>query len=456
MRILSSSSHEKLKQKKSRVPVIQTDGAPETRTQRVDGAFFVIVGVEMDKKRDIRKEKRQGGGPGAEESSELGMIRDRLSAQNPEGESFDRYLGSLRETLAARPDLAVGLLESLSRNPSAVGFKTFGMLRGLFEDKAYRRAVKQAAYRFAQKGFADEADVQPAQKIVLIPKEVKKGIAHFLISHSTFWFLSALMPDEKYPAPTLLSAFVEEDYRRVHVTASEGSNRFYREFLEHAESHFETKPCEIPLWHAANLLFEMLSFSNTAERSGEVDAAKRLLKPYHDPERRPFVYELLPELHQPFERMTEADIGELLRSLSLLWYLLPKAETQPFWERILQLDSSVLVISKEIREERSMELLRQAAREMFTAERRRRYRLLFEEQALYFRLTGKENLAKWCWIVVHQLKSEMPAEEIPVLIQLVLLTIKFLWPKEFEGAEKGAEESRQTPEKRTESGLILL
>lgn len=384
------------------------------------------------------------------------MIRDRLSAQNPEGESFDQYLGSLRETLGTRPDLAAGLVESLSRNPSAVGFKTYGMLRGLFEDKPYRRAIKQAAYRFAQKGFVDEAVAQSVEKVVLIPKEVKKGVAHFLISHSTFWFLTALMPDELYPAPTHLSAFVEENYERVHVTAAEGSNRFYRDFMKHAEGHFEAKPCEIPLWHAAKLLFEMLEFSNNKERSSQAETAKRLLKPYHDPARISFAYEVLPELRQPFERVSDTEIGELLRHLSLVWYLLPKKDAQPFWERIRQLESSVLMISKEIRAERSMDLVREAARELFAGERRQRYLRLFEEQALYFKLSGKEDLAKRCWIVVHQLKSGLVADEIPILIQLVLLTMKLLWPEQFEAAKREAEETGQAPEKRTESGLILL
>lgn len=408
----------------------------------------------MEKKREVRREKKSGGCPGADESSELGMIRDRLLAQDPEGESLESYLGSLRKTLAEKPDLAAGLIESLSRNPSTVGFRTFGVLRDLFEDKAYRRAVKQAAYRFSQKGFSGEAETSPVQTVVLIPKEVKKGVAHFLICDSAFWFITALLPDDQYAAPTLLSAFVAEDgFNRIHVTATEGSNRFYREFLQHAENEFEAKPCEVPVWHVANLFFEMLSIAKNSEHSKELEIAKRLLKPYHEPARPSLAYDLLPEMQQPLERMSDADVGELLRNLSLLWYLLPRKEIEPYWEKIQQLENPVLVIPKEIQHERTMEMLKRAAGELFTGERRRRYRRFFEEEALWFKVSGKEDLARWSWIVAHQLKSdEMGADQIPVAFELVLISMKAYWPKEFEttGGEK------TEGEKRTESGLIML
>jgi len=419
----------------------------------VNGAFLAAIGVEMEKKREGRREKKSGRCPGAEDLSELGMIRDRLLAQDPEGESLDSFLGSLRKTLGERPDLAAGLVESLSRNPSTVGFRTFGVLRDLFKDKAYRRVVKQAAYRFSQKGFVGDAEPSPVQTVVLIPKEVKKGVAHFLICDSAFWFVTALLPDEQYVAPTLLSAFVgEEGFNRIHVTASEGSNRFYREFLQHAESEFAARPCEVPVWHAANLFFEMLDISKSAERSKELEIAKRLLKPYQDTARPSLAFELLPELQQPLERMSEADVGELLRNLSLLWYLVPRKEVEPYWEKIQQLENPVLVIPKEIQQERTMEMLKRAAGELFVGERRRRYQRFFEEEALWFKLSGQEDLARWSWIVAHQLKSEMDAGEMFVAFQLVLVSMKAHWPREFETTGGGEADA----EKRTESGLIML
>lgn len=410
----------------------------------------------MERKREVRKEKKTGRSAGKAESSELGMIRDRLLAQDPEGKSLDSYLGSLRETLGERPDLAAELVESLSRNPSTVGFRTFNVLRDLFDDKAYRRAVKQAGYRFAQKGFINDTEASPVQTVVLIQKEVRKGVAHFLICDSTFWFLTALMPDEQYASPTLLSAFVEEDFKRIHVTASEGSNRSYRDFIEHAEKHFETKASEIPVWHAAKLFFEMLDFAPGTEKSRELEAARRLLGPHHDPARPSLAYELLREPQPPFERMRDADVGEFLRSISLLWYLLPKRELQPYWEMIRQLQGSVLVVSNEIQQDRIEALLKRTARELVAGERRLRYGRLFEEQALYFHLIGKEDLSGESWIAAHQLKSEMDAGDIAVLFELVLISMKAHWPNEFEATVEESDRQETKSEKRTESGLILL
>lgn len=410
----------------------------------------------MERKREVRKEKKTGRSAGAAESSELGMIRDRLLAQDPEGKSLDSYLRSLRETLGERPDLAAELVESLSRNPSTVGFRTFNVLRDLFEDKLYRRAVKQAAYRFAQKGFINDAEAAPVQTVVLIPKEVRKGIAHFLICDSTFWFLTALLPDEQYAFPTLLAAFIEEDFKRIHVTASEGSNRSYREFIEDAEKHFETKPVEIPVWHGAKLFFEMLDFAPSTDKSKELDAARRLLGPYHDPARPSLAYELLPELQQSFERMSDTDVGEFVRSISLVWYLLPKRELQPYWEMVQQLQGSVLVVPNEVQQDRTEDLLKRTARELVAGERRLRYERMFEEQALYFHLAGKEDLAGQSWIIAQQLKSDVDAGDIPVLFELVLISMKAHWPEEFEDTVEQSDRQEAKSEKRTESGLILL
>ncbi len=107
----------------------------------------------MSRKQNIIKKGKDDLSLTREESDELQMILDRLAVQDPEGESFEGYLHSLRNSLSGRPLLAAALIDRLSRNPGQTGFRTFQTLEKTVETSPYKRNLKQAAYRFSQKGF---------------------------------------------------------------------------------------------------------------------------------------------------------------------------------------------------------------------------------------------------------------------------------------------------------------
>ena len=92
------------------------------------------------------------------------MILDRLAVQDPEGESFEGYLHSLGNSLSERPLLAAALIDRLSRNPSRTGFRTFQALHKTIEASPYKRNLKQAAYRFSQKGFKAAEQISALRK----------------------------------------------------------------------------------------------------------------------------------------------------------------------------------------------------------------------------------------------------------------------------------------------------
>ena len=82
----------------------------------------------MSRKQSVIKKGKEDLSLTPEQSDELQMILDRLAVQDPEGESFEGYLHSLRNSLSGRPLVAAALIDRLSRNPAPTGFRTFQSL----------------------------------------------------------------------------------------------------------------------------------------------------------------------------------------------------------------------------------------------------------------------------------------------------------------------------------------
>ncbi len=405
----------------------------------------------MSKKVDPKKNKKTELNLSAEEYHELEMILDRLSVQNPEGTSLDNYLKSLVKILDGREDLVAALLERMGRKPSKVGFQTFVVLKDIVRDKKLAKMLRQVGYRFSQRGFSAEEQARPSDSVVLVQKEGRKPVAHVLPVNGTFWLFAALIPEAGYAAPTLVTALMERDFERVYIKVSEGSQKNYREFLQQAgEYHADRKPFEVPVSHAARLFFELLDFCKKKEASPEQDQATKLLTPFHDPEKPPYAYELMPPLDDPRDHLEEVDEVELLKAIDWSWLVFPKEEITPYWQRMQDLENPVLVIPKEIQEERTTELMKTAADDLCIGKTRWLYQRFFEEQALWLKLSSRDALAWSAWLVAQHLRSPARVGDNPVVAQMVSLSMRQYWPKDFEQREPQAE-----PFHRTESGLIV-
>ncbi len=405
----------------------------------------------MNKKKEARKKGKSDIELSVEESHELGMILDRLSVQNPEGESLNSYLESLGKTLRNRENLAAALIERLSRNPSEVGYRTFMWFRDLPADPRARRIVKQAGYRFSQKGFADEADSVQTEKVVLIQKEERTPSAHMLPVPGAFFLLSALVYEPGSPAPTAVSVFAEDRFRMLNAKATESSQRLYRDYLRNIAAHAEKKPCRIPLWHAARVFFDMLGFHGGEATSPEVSIARRIFDDFHDPGRKPYAYELMPGLDQPPESLRAMDPTELLHAVDSPWLYFSRDELLPWRQKIQELESPLLVVPREIQRERVKDELVRAADELCSGRTRLMFQRFFEEYAVYFKLSGKDELAADALAVADHLRGTADAGENPAVLRLVILSMHRYWPEDFEGQQEDGEGDLR----RSESGLIL-
>jgi hypothetical protein len=409
----------------------------------------------MTKKQNVIKKGKEDLSLTREESDELQMILDRLGVQDPEGQSFDSYLHSLLNSLSGRPLMTATLIDRLSRNPGLTGFRTFQTLKKAVESSPYKRSLKQAAYRFSQKGFRETEEVLAPEKVVLIQSESRKPTSHLFLVHGTLWIVSALVPEAAQGGYILITAFLEDNFNTLNVRIAEsGTQKLYKEYLQALSTHsIARRGFEIPLRHAARLFFEMLDFWTGNNPYPEVERAREILRRWHEPDSKPYVYELMPEIEHPGRDLADLDVEDLLTEMDYSWLFFGKEELSPYYERMKTLDSPILVVPKEIQAERSRDLLRDAAQSLCIGAKRHLYRRFFEEQAMGLKLAGAEDKARRAWIVAGALAGESPVGENPVVSQMVMRSIEFHWPDAFKTVKQTEAEPER--ERRTESGIIL-
>jgi len=404
----------------------------------------------MSRKQSLTKKGKDDLPVTREESDELQMILDRLAVQDPEGESFEGYLNSLCNSLSGRTLMAAALIDRLSRNPTPAGFRTFQCLEKVVEASPYKRSLRQAAYRFSQKGFAAAQRSAP-EKVVLIRDEHRSAAAHLFMVQGTMWIVSAFIP-ETLGIYALITAFLENDFDTFNVRVAETrTQKLYRDYLQELSPHAAGgKPVEIPLWHAARLFFEMLDFWTRKESYAQLERGRDLFQRYHEPDRKPYVYELMPAVERPERHFSELEIEKLLEGVDLAWLRFDKEALSPCHEKLKALDRPLLVIPPEVQAERRLEVLGDAAESLCQGKMRHLFRRFFEEQAMVLKLSSAEDKARRAWIVAQNLASGSPVAKNPAVTGLVMYSMDFYWPEDF----KETEETRER-ERRTESGIIL-
>lgn len=411
----------------------------------------------MARKQDSKTARKNDGELVPQESRELEWILDRLSVQCPHGASLESCLRSMREALNGREKLVAALVDRLSKQPSEVSFRAFRCLEGLVEDRKYRRIIKQAGYRFRQKGYVWNQEEPETGTVILIPREERKPVAHLVSGDDVFLLVSALIPQAgTSPGPLTISAHVEESFAGLNVRVVEGSNRLYRDYVQKLTDVMEVKPVEIPVRHAARLYSEMLEYCGPWHPTSEAERARRLFQPFLDLERNPYVYDLMTGLENPDRLLAGVDMKRLFDHVPFKWLLIPKKDLEPYWLGIRDIDRSVLVVPDEIQSRRVQEIIGKAAGEICIGGMRRFYRRFFEEQTLWFKLTGNEEIAESSWIIAQHLAGTASAGDNPAVRRMVVVSMWYHWPEEVEEAVEGAQkEEEEGPFYRSESGLIL-
>jgi hypothetical protein len=197
----------------------------------------------------------------------------------------------------------------------------------------------------------------------------------------------------------------------------------------------------------------MLDFWTGKGSYTQLERAKDLLKAYHHPDGKPYVYELMPEIENPEKYFPELKIEELLEAMDLSWLRFDKEELAPYHEKLKALDSPLLVVPREVQAERIEEVLYNAAETLCIGAKRYLFTRFFDEQAMAFKLSGAEDKARWAWIAAGNLAGQSPVGKNPVVLKLVMYSIRFYWPEDFKAAQQT--EATSEREHRTQSGIIL-
>ncbi len=389
-----------------------------------------------------------------DENIELQLILDRLAVQTPNGESFTNWLDSLKRSLDGRESMITALLQKLSRHPSEVGLRVFVALQGKVDEKRLAKAVRQAAYRFAQRGYEVGPRETPAERVILVPPEARASTAHMAVGSSGYVFLTALLSTSAATQALGISSYFENSLSRLSIRSSDTSPKLYREYLQNVSSLFAFPLCEIPVRHAALLFREMTEWAGALPVTAEARQADQLFRTFLEPDRPPYVHELMAPIENPQAEVLSFDVEPLFNLIPAEYLVFSREEITPLSQRIRDLESSVLVIPQELKMEQAEASIRSTIERLWTGARREQLKRLFEEMALWLKLSRQETLARSSWTVAQHIDKASSLGENPLLQQLVYLSLRKYWPDDFKTREELEEDSQ--PYQETDSGLILL
>jgi hypothetical protein len=410
----------------------------------------------MTKKKQARKERKRHDRPvlSAEEETQLQMLVDRVLVLDPEAHSFNQFVESLKPLIQQSVAFSVALAEALATTANPVAVKVIQALQRMEAKKPIRRALKTALYRLARQGLVKEQDELEVEPRVLVPRPADRQAeawASWPESQGERGIILKL-PDAGRGYLMVIGVLNSQDVFR-EFEAVQTTRKGVRALLEQMTGGITGRIIEIPLAHFRFLYEEVAA---AYQRQGEelpagYDLILKQLDSLVEKPAIPHTYHLLDE---------KAIVGDthLLRSSDSLLEVQPFASwrlaeelVSPFANRIKELSESRLVISQSSQLERVEQIYREAVTELFTAERRQRYRRLMEEAALLLYLESREQEAKRAFAVALDLANAVGVfTENNFILGLVKRSISV----EVGSALEDIEGERQR-EQTTESGLII-
>jgi hypothetical protein len=389
-----------------------------------------------------------------EDRTQLQMLLDRVMAQDPEGESFIQFVESLKPLIQRSVPFTLAFVDALGSTPSPVAVKVLQILQKIPAEKPVRRALKAALYRLERQGLVKKEEETESEPMILIPRPADR--------QAEAW---ASWPESQGERGMVLKL---PDAGRGYVMAiavvnSEGvfhefeaiqtTRKGVRALLDKMTDGVPGRLIEIPLEHFRFLIEEVAEIyqrQSHALPSG-YEPIHKYLASWVEVVSNPHVYNLLDEkeiVEDPFLLRTS---DSLLEVQPFVTWRLSEGLIQSFVGKIKELSESRLVISQSVQMERTAQIHREAAAEIFTPELRQHYRRLLEETSLLLHLTDRPQEAKRALAVAIDLENEIGLlTEDNFILGLVKRSIESEVGLQVEGAEEQAKR-----EMTTESGLII-
>ena len=389
-----------------------------------------------------------------EDRTQLQMLLDRVMAQDLEEESFIQFVESLKPLIQRSVPFTLAFVDALGSTPSPVAVKVLQILQKIPAEKPVRRAFKAALYRLERQGLVKKEEETESQPRVLIPRPADR--------QAEAW---ASWPESQGERGMVLKL---PDAGRGYVMAiavvnSEGvfhefeaiqtTRKGVRALLDKMTGGVEGRLIEIPLEHFRFLIEEVAEIyqrQSHALPSG-YEPIHKYLASWVEVVSSPHVYNLLDEKEIVEDPLLLRTSDSLLEVQPFVTWQLSEGLIQSFVKKIKELSESRLVISQSVQMERTAQIHREAAAEIFTPELRQHYRRLLEETSLLLHLTDRPQEAKRALAVAIDLENEIGLlTEDNFILGLVKRSIASEVGSQVEGAEEQAKRERTT-----ESGLII-
>jgi len=410
----------------------------------------------MAKKKQLKKDKKRHDRLllKAEEETQLQMLVDRVLALDPEESSFTQFVESLKPLVQQSVAFTVALAEALGSTANPVAVKVIQALQGIEAKKPVRRALKTALYRLARQGLVKEQEEAEVEPRVLVPRPEDRQAeawASWPESQGERGIILKL-PDAGrgylMVIGVLNSEGVFHEFEAVQTT-----RKGVRALLERMTGGVSGRIIEIPLEHFRFLYEETADTyqRQSMELPAGYDVMLKQLDSLVEKPAGPHIYNLLDEKEIGGDTLLLRSSDGLLEVQPFVSWRLPEELVSPFAAKIKELSQSRLVISQSAQLERVEQIYREAATEIFTAERRQRYGRLLEEAALLLYLESREQEAKRAFAVALDLEKELGVfTENNFILGLVKRSISAKVGSLLENIE-----GERQREKTTESGLII-
>jgi hypothetical protein len=410
----------------------------------------------MAKKKQLKKDKKRHDRLvlKAEEETQLQMLVDRVLALDPEANSFTQFVESLKPLVQQSVAFTVALAEALASTANPVAVKLIQALQGIEAKKPVRRALKTALYRLARQGLVKEQEEAEVEPRVLVPRPEDRQAeawASWPESQGERGIILKL-PDAGrgylMVIGILNSEGVFHEFEAVQTT-----RKGVRALLERMTGGVSGRIIEIPLEHFRFLYEEAADTyqRQSMELPAGYDVMLKQLDSWVEKPAGPHIYNLLDEKEIGGDTLLLRSSDGLLEVQPFVSWRLPEELVSPFAAKIKELSQSRLVISQSAQLERVEQIYREAATEIFSAERRQRYGRLLEEAALLLYLESREQEAKRAFAVALDLEKDLGVfTENNFILGLMKRSISAKVGSLLENIE-----GERQREKTTESGLII-
>lgn len=344
-------------------------------------------------KKQKKKQKRRS--KGSEFDPQTGLLIDRLTAQDPNGETLKHFIESLKETLAANRELATAFVEELGKLKLEVAGQVFREIEGLFDEKRFKKAVKRTRFRLVQKGILKEVDdKEPSPTVRYIVTSADKPLS------VSYFAVVAPMGDEMVlvylpggAERDVIVQFALDQSRHLELLVFERAyykRRIIKELALQLQESYGTPFFEMPASYAAYLFHEGLTAGVVGDRSG-IKEASREMKKHLKPDTTPLIYDYISESEIEVSRESLARATDMIGEDDFPLKLLPPGENILPADKLRDVLESTLVVNPATRIEQMEDIIEKTIREYFSPQNRSNFIRCMEELALYIYLKeGKE------------------------------------------------------------------